>query len=196
MLVNSLKCDDTDKDKRDDDIDFIQIGVDFGGNKSKHTIVATGLKKDGSVLYVLKSRRYNAKETSPDDINNIVLMFVKSIMKKYDIPIRAVYCDSAEQVLINGIRTYLRDENIYIPIMDSIKKPIMDRVRFVELLISTGRFFMIKSECETLDIALTEAVFDDKKDNDVRLDNFTTDIDTLDAFEYSFESMMKVYERG
>ena len=53
VLVNSLKCDDTDKDKRDDDIDFIQIGVDFGGNKSKHTIVATGLKKDGSVLYHL-----------------------------------------------------------------------------------------------------------------------------------------------
>lgn len=42
--------------------------------------------------------------------------------------------------------------------------------------------------CETLRDAFQGAVYDDKVvGEDIRLDNGTSDIDTLDAFEYSFE---------
>lgn len=50
-----------------------------------------------------------------------------------------------------------------------------------------GRFF-ITGECESLVEAFQGAVWDDRvTDAEVRLDNGTSDIDTLDAFEYSFE---------
>jgi hypothetical protein len=41
-------------------------------------------------------------------------------------------------------------------------------------------------ECDTVIAAFKEAVWDPKKE-DVRLDDGTSDIDTLDAVEYSFE---------
>jgi flagellar motility protein MotE (MotC chaperone) len=53
-----------------------------------------------------------------------------------------------------------------------------------------GRFF-ITEDCGTLDKALQDAVYDSKKQNDERLDDGSTDIDTLDAFEYTIERDIK-----
>ncbi|MFR6310985.1 PBSX family phage terminase large subunit [Anaerofustis stercorihominis] len=175
-------------------IDFIQIGVDFGGNKSFHTFVATGFKYDGSLMIAIKSVRLNPQGVSPQDLYKEFELFLLSILD-YDVLIRTVYCDSAEQTLINGLVSYLRNRGYKIPVKNSIKKPIQDRIMFTNLLVATSRFFIYIKDCETLNDALIEAVYDDKKNEDTRLDDFTSDIDTLDAFEYSFESVMKLYER-
>ena len=54
-----------------------------------------------------------------------------------------------------------------------------------------GRFFLTK-DCESLEIAFSEAVWDTEvKDKDERLDDGSTDIDSLDAFEYTIERDMK-----
>jgi hypothetical protein len=54
-----------------------------------------------------------------------------------------------------------------------------------------GRFF-ITDDCESLEKALSDAVWDKKiKDKDERLDDGSTDIDSLDAFEYTIERDMK-----
>ena len=45
--------------------------------------------------------------------------------------------------------------------------------------------------CETLRTAFCEALWNDKKQEDERLDDGSTDIDTLDAFEYSIEKERK-----
>ena len=50
-------------------------------------------------------------------------------------------------------------------------------------------------DCKSLEKAFESAVYDDKKLDDVRLDNGTSDIDTLDAFEYSFERYITKYTR-
>lgn len=50
-----------------------------------------------------------------------------------------------------------------------------------------GRFFYVPTDCQSLEKALCDAVFDSKKQEDARLDDGTSDIDTLDSFEYSFE---------
>lgn len=177
-----------------DNIDFIQIGIDFGGNKSSHTFVATGFKYDGSIMIAVKSEKIKATNISPKDLYNRFELFLLSILD-YDILVRSIYCDSAEQTLINGLKTFLFNKNYTIPVKNSIKKQIHDRIMFLNLLVSTSRFFIYIKQCKTLDEALIEAVYDDKKNEDVRLDDFTSDIDTLDAFEYSFESVMKLYER-
>lgn len=52
--------------------------------------------------------------------------------------------------------------------------------------------------CKTLEDAFENAVWNDKpkeQGKDERLDDGTSDIDTLDAFEYSFEKHIKGYTR-
>ena len=54
-----------------------------------------------------------------------------------------------------------------------------------------GRFFFT-NDCETLSTALQEAVWDEKSMKDDRLDDGSSDIDTLDAFEYTIERDIKM----
>ena len=167
---------------------MINVGVDFGGNKSKHTFVATGITHDFKSVVVLKSERH--EPNTPETLNGQFVKFVKEIQKVYG-GIDVVYADSAEQVLIRGMQKALLDNNINLSVKNSIKNEIIDRIRLVNSLIATGRFFYTK-DCQTLVDALSTAVWDDKElVKDVRLDDGTSDIDTLDAFEYSFEKYIK-----
>ena len=55
------------------------------------------------------------------------------------------------------------------------------------MLIGAGRFFVLANCKHTID-ALKSAIWDEKKlTEDVRLDNGTTNIDSLDAMEYAIE---------
>ena len=61
------------------------------------------------------------------------------------------------------------------------------RIRLTVRLMNTERYGWTE-DAETLAKAHREALWDSKiKTEDVRLDDGTTDIDTLDAFEYSIE---------
>lgn len=168
---------------------FIQIGLDFGGNKSAHSIVASGLRYDHRWLTALASRRLNAKDVTPDRLYKWAAEFIAFVEKKYGKPVR-VYADSAEQTLIAGLR-----QHIDIPAANSLKRPINDRIRATLGLMARG-IFGYTEDCETLKSALCDAVWDEKVLEDERLDNGTSDIDTLDAFEYSFENHLGGYARN
>lgn len=57
-------------------------------------------------------------------------------------------------------------------------------------MIAQGRF-LIHSSCANTAKALREAFYDGKRQTeDIRLDDGTTNIDSLDSFEYSCESVM------
>jgi len=52
--------------------------------------------------------------------------------------------------------------------------------------------FWITDDCKSLETAFSDAVWDkDVKERDERLDDGSTDIDSLDAFEYTIERDMK-----
>ena len=54
-----------------------------------------------------------------------------------------------------------------------------------------GRFF-ITDDCKTLENAFCDAIWNKEvKEKDERLDDGSTDIDSLDAFEYTIERDMK-----
>ena len=53
-----------------------------------------------------------------------------------------------------------------------------------------GRFFLTE-DCESLETAFCDAVYDKESLVDERLDDGSTDIDSLDAFEYTIERDMK-----
>lgn len=169
------------------DFDFIQIGVDFGGNRSAHAFVATGLKWDYSTLTVLKSERIEAKGIDPDGLYRHLQDFIATVKAKYG-NVQTIYADSAEQTLIAGMRRNISG----IPVRNSLKRPIIDRIRATTSLIAQDRFFYTK-DCESLVKAMCEAVYDPKQQNDVRLDNGTTDVDALDSFEYSWERYLSKY---
>lgn len=170
----------------------INIGVDFGGNKSKHAFVATGITHHYKDLVVLKSARIE-----PEDINSLVnefLNFVLEIQRNFG-PITAIYADSAEQVLIKTLQNALLENNLNIKVRNSIKNEIVDRIRIVNRLIAERRFFYLEGT-ESLQEALTMAVWNPDKLDLERLDDGTSDIDSLDAFEYSFEKYIKAFSWG
>lgn len=161
----------------------ITVGLDFGGNKSAYAFVASGIPNDYSSLCVLCSERHEAKGLTPEAMYLLFEMFLDRVKSEYG-EIGCIYADSAEQTLINGLR---RRTNI--PVRNSIKRPINDRIRATASLMSQGRFHITK-DAHTVSEALCNAVYDSRKLEDSRLDDGSTDIDTLDAFEYSFERYM------
>lgn len=167
----------------------INIGVDFGGNGSAHSFVATGFLPGYSGIVGLASLRFDAKGTTPEDLYKALFLFMLTVFSKYG-RIDNVFCDSAEQVLIRGIVSYLRKTDlawISAKVHNAAKIEINDRIRLTAILMGSGRFFYTQ-EADTLKRALSEAMWDSKyTEKDVRLDNGTTDIDTLDAFEYTIE---------
>lgn len=164
---------------------IINIGLDFGGNGSKHALVCSAITDGFRNVYTLRSERKDPVGVTPQQLYEWVYSFCEDIQNRYG-AITALYADSAEQTLIAGLRVAL--DPLGIPVRNSLKRPINDRIRATTLLMGAGRFFIMPAECASLHDALLGALWDDKAvGTDKRLDNGTSDIDTLDAFEYSIE---------
>lgn len=165
--------------------DYVNIGLDFGGNGSQHALCALGIPHDMRRLYALKTERIPAADMTPQALYKRVYDFCVEIKDKYG-KISAMYADSAEQTLIAGLRQALKPLGVIVK--NSLKREINDRIRATTMLMGGSRFYMIAAECQSLIDAFQGAVWDDKAiGKEVRLDDGTSDIDTLDAFEYSFE---------
>lgn len=166
-------------------LDMINVGLDFGGNKSAHALVACGITQDYRRLYALKSEHIPAAGMTPQELDKRVYDFCTDIIQRYGI-VPTLYGDSAEQTLIAGLRLALKPLGIIVK--NALKQEINDRIQATTRLMAGGRFKLISEECGSLIEAFQGAVYDDKVIGaEVRLDDGTSDIDTLDAFEYSFE---------
>lgn len=164
---------------------YLAVGVDIGGNASKHTFVLTGITKTMRLI-ALKSRIVETN-LDPEQLANEYVKFVKECLNDYKVQI--TYFESAEQVLKRGFKTKSTEQKLQVPIRDCLKMKIKLRIDAVNTLIAQKRFYYTEEALSVRD-ALSEATWDPKfseKGEDVRLDNGDTDIDTLDAFEYSFE---------
>lgn len=169
----------------------VTIGVDFGGNGSGHSFVATSPTVGYGKLVALVSELHK-EELDPEALGKIFIEFVLKIKALFG-SVMAVYCDSAEQVLIRGLRTALiRSAMGDIKLGNAKKDRINDRIFCFTSLVAQGRF-MYTEECNTLEDALSTAVWKPGTVELERLDDGTSDIDTLDGFEYSYERDMKKY---
>ena len=161
----------------------VNVGEDFGGNKSGHAIVCSGIGPD-NVLYVMKAKYAEAKGTTTEDVINWSLVCFEEIYKDVNYSFN-IFPDSAEQMMINSIRS-----KTPFPVYNSLKRPIIDRIRAFNILLATNRVKFVKGETELLIKALSEATWDDKQTEDTRLDNGSYNNDIIDALEYSFEYNM------
>ncbi len=176
------------------EFEYINVGLDFGGNGSQHALAAVGITRDYKRLYALVTRRFPAKDITPPQLYGLVYGFCESVLARFG-KIHVLYADSAEQTLIAGLRPELA--RLGIPVKNALKREINDRIRATTMLMASRRFFLIPDECETLIRAFEGAVWSDKIiDKEVRLDNGTSDIDTLDAFEYAFERFIPRMVKG
>ena len=169
-------------------ISRIDIGIDFGGNGSGHAFVATAKYSDGRKQPVM-SRKHMKKDfrqgIDANLLSELFLEFVEDVIKKYGKPTNAYY-DNAETVLGQSIKNACEKKFPYLHVRPAVKKKINDRIEYTVQLMGAG-LFSITEDCETLSKALQEAVYNSKSMEEERLDDGSTDIDTLDAFEYSIE---------
>ena len=172
------------------DIIIVTIGVDFGGNGSATAFVCTGYTKGLQNVIILKSQRL-PEELNPEELNEKFANFFELCYNKFG-KAMDTYADSAEQILIRGFRTLVLKIGLRTNIKNALKRPINDRIKLVNKLIAQGRFW-VTEDAQSVTDAMCEAVWDIKHPDD-RLDDGTTDIDDLDAMEYSIEPFM--YELG
>lgn len=170
----------------------LNIGVDFGGNGSGHAFVASGITQGYEKLYVLSSEWHDADGTDPDDLNRMFMKFVEKILDRYGF-ITNVCCDSAELVLKRGLQKAMIEAELgNINVTNAAKCKITDRIFTMTTLSATGRVFFTP-DCESVLEAISMAVWNPKKMELERLDDGTSDIDSLDAMEYSFEKRIKKF---
>lgn len=169
-------------------ISRIDIGIDFGGNGSGHAFVATAKYASGK-KHALMSRKHMKKDfkngIDANLLSELFLQFVSDVIEKYGKPSNAYY-DNAETVLGQSIKNACEKEFPYLHVRPAVKKKINDRIEYTVQLMGAG-LFSITEDCETLSKALQDAVYNSKSLEEERLDDGSTDIDTLDAFEYSIE---------
>lgn len=205
-VIEEITGESEKKQIRKDDITSIEIGLDFGGNQSGHSFVARGYTDNFRDVIALKSKRIMAKDENEDiDSNKLDALFcefVQEVIADYGITtervgcveycnVETVYYDNAETVLGNSIRNAVEKRFPWIIVRAAKKKTILDRIRCTVRLMGAKRFW-ITEDCESLRIAFTDAVWNkDVKDKDERLDDGSTDIDSLDAFEYTIERDMR-----
>ncbi len=170
-----------------DEISFAVIGVDFGGNKSAHAFVCLGFTK-GFKKCVVLDEFYLKEQISPERLGREFVDFCKRQKESYNVC--EAYCDSAETTLICGLKNAALREHLLIEVKKAKKTKILDRIRFFNSMISQKRFSVLK-KCVNVKEALTQAVWDESKPDDVRLDNGCLNVDSLDALEYAAEPYMK-----
>jgi PBSX family phage terminase large subunit len=162
------------------DVLFAIIGADIGGNKSATSYVVTGFFwKDGKLAIAALDELYDKENISTEHILKNFKVFAEKQKALYTI--QDGYVDSAEQLILKSMR------NIGVLNVHGSKKiKIVDRIRLLDYLFACDRAFIHK-RCKHLIDAVENAVWDPKGMKEERLDDGTSNVDSLDSFEYSFE---------
>jgi PBSX family phage terminase large subunit len=177
------------KDEAETQINFISVGVDFGGTNSKTTFVATAIHGNFERIGVIKDYKLDGAKGTIDAnrLNSEFIRFIRELQAEYKAPIKFAFCDCAETYLISGIKNAVKAAGLGLAVGDSEKGTIIDRIVCVNTLLNMERIYILRS-CGQVINALRSAMWDAKaaeKGIDKRKDDFTTDIDTMDAMEYS-----------
>lgn len=166
-----------------EDIAFATIGVDFGGNQSATAFVLTGFTQGMSKVVVL-DEFYHKGALSPSELEAHFVDFVRRAKAQY--LVFDAFCDNAESTLIRGLENATFRAGLAINVRNAQKSKITERIRLISGLMSHNRFFVARNAKHVIR-ALCEAVWDEKSLTDVRKDDGTLNVDSLDALEYSVE---------
>ena len=178
---------------------LITTGVDIGKNGSKHAFCTQMISRTYREVEVLRSDEVDcSNQDEMQGENEGIGVKLKQLKKgfikhvKYVIMnygrIDRIYVDSAEPTIINFLQQAILDIDFSIPVVASIKIPINDRIHMFGILLMQDRLKFLNGETKEIIKALQEVTQDESvEDKDVWLDDGTSDIDILDAFDYGIE---------
>ena len=128
-----------------------------------------------------------ATGTNTKQVFRWIINFIKEIQDEYG-TVSFIFADSSEKVLNNSLEGELQANGIYLKVQDSLKMPIKDRIELWNRLLNLDRLTFVENQTQTIIEALQTALYDEKAKDDRWIDDGeTSDIDSLDSFNYSFE---------
>lgn len=163
---------------------IITIGIDYGASKSATSFICNGITPMFKEVWALDEMKIEGVHT-PEGLYKKFEEFYKSVVEQYG-KVSVAFADwgSLGQTITFGLNRYLQQHGIPLQVQDCIKGQIIERIHMDLTLFARGKRFILK-KCKHLKEAYEQAVWDEKK-ADTRLDDFTSDIDSLDANEYSY----------
>ena len=188
-LIYRLFANETEKfliDVTNKDYMIVSIGIDYGAGASKIKFVATGITYNFQEVDILDE--YDLKGVyDPEEIYRHFIIFYKRVYEKYD-KCQYTFADygALGNVITLGLIRRCQRENVPTVIEDCSKDKINDRIFLTSTLMAQGRLKVLRRN-QAIIQAFKDAIWN-KKAQDERLDDGTTDIDSLDAFEYSINS--------
>ena len=165
---------------------IISIGIDYGANQSSTRFICNGITPYFKQVWALDEMKMEGIY-SPDILYEKFKEFYYRIIQNYG-KVTHAFGDygALGEILTFGLNKYLQQQGIPLQVKDCIKGRIIDRIELDCQLFGQNKRFILR-QCKGLIEAYTEALWNDKG-QDERLDDGTTDIDSLDANEYSYFS--------
>ena len=187
--IYMLFADETEKflaDRVNEQLAIVTIGVDYGAGKSKIKFVASGITYNFRNVYILDEMDLTGIY-DPEQIYEKFIEFYKRVYEQYD-KCQYAFCDygALGNVITLGLIRRCQKERLPVQIEDCSKGLINDRIFLSSTLMAQRRFFILRKN-RVITKAFQDALWNSKA-QDERLDDGTTDIDSLDAFEYSINS--------
>lgn len=185
-IIYKQFADNTDMfliDSAADNLQVVSIGIDYGASRSKTTFKAVGFSNGFRDVFALAECDIEGIH-EPEALYKEFERFYFSVVSKYN-KCQYVFADygALGQILTAGLFRYCQTKGIPVNIDDCSKGKIFDRIEMTCRLMAQGRLKIMRN-CKNLIAAFQNAVWDEKHD-DTRLDDGSSDIDSLDAFEYA-----------
>lgn len=173
-------------DENNNPINFliITIGLDYGASRSSTSLICNGITPYFKEVWALDEMKIEGVY-APEELYKHFEEFYNRIVAKYG-KVSSSFADwgGLGQTFTFGLNRYLQQHGIPLQVQDCIKGQIIDRISMDLTLFARGKRKILK-KCKYLIAAYEQAVWNEDKENE-RLDDFTSDIDSLDANEYSY----------
>lgn len=189
---------------RAENIIKIDIGVDFGGNKSKTMFIASAVVRklendNGTLREVYKLvvlEEHHVKEKTQgagidaEQVAREHYDFYKKIAEKYNIIPQVSWCDHFDLAIIQ-IRNYhkLKGSNHKIDKVDKSSITLPDYILTINSLLNIEKLLILSQNIRVIE-SLSTLLYDEKSSKDAVLDDGTCDVDTYDAFRYSISRFL------
>lgn len=182
----------------------IDIGVDFGGNKSKTMFIASGIirtleNRSGTLtesykLVVLEEHHVKEKTTGAgidaEQVASEHYDFYKTVAEKYNIIPQVSWCDHFDLAIIQ-IRNYhkMKGSNHKVDKVDKSSITLPDYILTINSLLNIEKLLILSQNIRVIE-SLSTLLYDEKSNKDAVLDDGTCDVDTYDAFRYSISRFL------
>lgn len=173
---------------------FISIGVDFGGNGSNTTFVATLFYNNyhGVCIIADDLLEMSGGESDAKDFHDRFRLFLEYVIALGVSVIRYAWGDCADPVMINEMRNVVKELKLanQVRVLNCKKHTIKKRIDTKKAMLALNRWSVYEKATHVIDSTETQ-VWDSRDGHeDERLDNGSVDIDTADAEEYSWSGFL------